>query len=294
MRSGLLCGQVIADAKYTPCLLNAPDWGNWNALCPPYGQLDAESIIRAQVMVRRSFCTGPTTCSIDAWSSVGCNASGPEETLACAPAKFALFARRPTMNRGLPPTRTPAQAPLARPSADRALSGTAMFVRQENTRIGLSRHRRQSHSRTLLVAQFPDCHAAERESVLLPRRSEALNRFPPRFLELRSRGPGRPERLKDDILGILKPAAPKTLADERLDFRSRDLDLLEKYLSLVPPLTYDASACRSQRLLRRQDSSWTREGHAQRSSSSGCVAERPCDRLVVATRRRTSPLQLTA
>jgi len=47
---------------------------------------------------RQSFCTGPTTCSIDAWSSVDAMPQGPEETLAYAPSKFVIFARRPTMN----------------------------------------------------------------------------------------------------------------------------------------------------------------------------------------------------
>jgi hypothetical protein len=54
--------------------------------------------------------------------------------------------------------------------------------------------------------------------------SEPLNRLSALPLKTRRLGAGRLKSLQNDIFGVSKHAALKTLVDERLDFGSRDLN----------------------------------------------------------------------
>ena len=55
-------------------------------------------------------------------------------------------------------------------------------------------------------------------------RSQPLNRLPALLLKTRRLGPGRLKSLQNDIFGVSKHAALKTMIDKRLDFGSRDLN----------------------------------------------------------------------
>jgi hypothetical protein len=74
------------------------------------------------------------------------------------------------------------------------------------------------------MPQFPNRQAAKRKTMRFAERPEPLNRFGALLSSLGNIGPGRAERLKNNVLGILKLPSFEPLPNKRLYLGSRDLD----------------------------------------------------------------------